>query len=40
VNQVGLAVWWGIALHHYWLDERIWRVSRDAPTRAALLERG
>ncbi len=37
VNQVALAVFWGIALHHYWLDERIWKIGRDTGTRAALL---
>ncbi len=21
---------WGFALHHYYLDQKIWRVSRDS----------
>jgi hypothetical protein len=29
-NALGLAIWWGFALHHYWLDERIWHVRSDA----------
>jgi hypothetical protein len=35
-NQVGLALWWGLALHHYVLDQCIWRVSKDARLRAEL----
>jgi hypothetical protein len=37
VNQVALAAWWGIALHHYVIDERIWRIRTDAGLRKALL---
>jgi len=21
-------VWWGLSLHHYYLDQKIWRVSK------------
>lgn len=34
VNQLALAIWWGFALHHYWLDERIWHVRSDPQLRA------
>lgn len=30
VNELGLSLWWGLALHHYVVDARIWRVSGDA----------
>jgi hypothetical protein len=30
VNELGLCLWWGLALHHYVVDARIWRVSGDA----------
>jgi hypothetical protein len=33
-NQFALAIWWGFALHHYWLDERIWHVRSDPQLRA------
>jgi hypothetical protein len=35
-SEVALAVWNGVALHHYWLDERIWRISRDPELAQAL----
>ena len=35
-NEIGLCLWWGLALHHYWLDQRIWRVRADAPLRRSL----
>jgi hypothetical protein len=38
-DHLALALWSGLALHHYWLDERIWRVSRD-PALADLLRLG
>lgn len=28
-SQLWLGIWWGFALHHYWLDERIWHVRSD-----------
>jgi len=34
LNQLALAIWWGFALHHYWLDERIWHVRSDPQLRA------
>ncbi len=33
-NELALGIWYGFALHHYWLDERIWRISRDPRLRA------
>lgn len=30
------AWWWIVAMHHYYLDQRIWRVGRDARLRAEL----
>lgn len=30
VNEVGLCLWWGLALQHYVIDARIWRVRGDA----------
>ncbi|MCW8138581.1 MAG: hypothetical protein KIT58_06730 [Planctomycetota bacterium] len=36
VNEVGLCLWWGQALHHYVLDARIWRVRGDARLRRDL----
>jgi hypothetical protein len=33
-SQLALAIWWGFALHHYWLDERIWHVRTDPQLRA------
>jgi len=35
-NQVGLALWWGISVHHYWLDQKIWRVGSDPRLRSYL----
>ena len=35
-SQIGLCLWWGLALHHYWLDQRIWRVRGDATLRKNL----
>jgi hypothetical protein len=29
-SQIGLCLWWGLALQHYYLDQRIWRISGDA----------
>ncbi len=36
VNQLGLSVWWGIALHHYYLDQKIWRIRGDDRLRRDL----
>lgn len=30
VNELGLCLWWGLALQHYVIDARIWRVRGDA----------
>jgi hypothetical protein len=32
-SDVGIGFLWGFALHHYYLDQRIWHVSRDAALR-------
>ena len=34
--QVFLALYWGLFLHHYWLDQKIWRPSTDARLRTEL----
>ena len=36
VNQLGLSLWWGIALHHYYLDQKIWRIRGDDRLRRDL----
>lgn len=28
-SDLGVAFLWGFALHHYYLDQRIWHVRRD-----------
>jgi hypothetical protein len=28
-NQIGLCLWWGLALNHYYLDQKIWRIRGD-----------
>ena len=28
-SQIGLCLWWGLALQHYYLDQKIWRISGD-----------
>ena len=35
-SRIGLSLWWGLAVHHYWLDQRIWRVAGNAPLRRNL----
>lgn len=30
------AFWWAIAMHHYYLDQKIWRPGRDGAVRAGL----
>jgi hypothetical protein len=35
-NQIGLCVWWGIALHHYLVDQEIWRIKGDPDLAANL----
>lgn len=29
VADLALVTWWGFAFHHYYLDQKIWRLSRD-----------
>jgi hypothetical protein len=36
LNQVGLSLWWGIALNHYYLDQKIWRIRGDAQLKKNL----
>jgi hypothetical protein len=36
VNDLALSMWWGIALHHYYLDQRIWRIQEDPALREHL----
>jgi hypothetical protein len=36
LSDLGVAFLWGFALHHYYLDQRIWHVRRDATLRARL----
>lgn len=36
LSQLGPCLWWGLAIHHYYLDQRIWRVSRDPELRSNL----
>jgi hypothetical protein len=35
-SQIGLCLWWGLALHHYILDQKIWRVRGDPVLKANL----
>jgi hypothetical protein len=28
-GQIGLCLWWGLAINHYYLDQKIWRVRND-----------
>jgi len=35
-SQIGLCLWWGLALQHYYLDQRIWRLSADAALKRHL----
>jgi hypothetical protein len=30
VDELGLCLWWGLALQHYVIDAKIWRVRGDA----------
>ncbi len=29
MSQIGLCLWWGLAINHYYLDQKIWRVRGD-----------
>lgn len=33
VSELAVAFWWGFAFHHYYLDQKIWRVSKDKRLR-------
>ncbi|HVR84856.1 MAG TPA: hypothetical protein VMU54_11135 [Planctomycetota bacterium] len=35
-NQIGLCLWWGIGLNHYYLDQKIWRIKGDAELKRNL----
>ena len=35
-NQVGLCLWWGLAMNHYYLDQKIWRIRGDPDLRRSL----
>jgi hypothetical protein len=35
-NQLGLCLWWGLAINHYYLDQKIWRVGSDPELRRNL----
>lgn len=34
--QIFLALYWGLFFHHYWLDQHIWKPSKDPQLRAEL----
>jgi len=36
VNRLALAAWWGLALHHYVVDQKIWRFKDDPALRSHL----
>jgi hypothetical protein len=36
INRLALSFWWGLALHHYILDQRIWRFGEDPELRRHL----
>lgn len=29
LNQLGFCLWWGLAVNHYYLDQKIWRIRGD-----------
>ncbi len=35
-NKLGLCLWWGLAMNHYYLDQKIWRVRGDEALRKSL----
>jgi hypothetical protein len=35
-NQIGLCLWWGLAMNHYYLDQKIWRVRGDDELKRSL----
>ena len=34
--ELTAAFWWGVAMHHYYLDQKIWRVSKDSALQRTL----
>lgn len=36
LNQIGLCLWWGLAMNHYYLDQKIWRISGDDELKRSL----
>ena len=36
LNQIGLCLWWGLAMNHYYLDQKIWRLRDDDILRRSL----
>ena len=36
VNQIGLCLWWGLAMNHYYLDQKIWRIRGDEELKRSL----
>lgn len=36
VSDLAIGFWWGFAFNHYYLDQKIWRVSRDPKLRGDL----
>ena len=35
-NQIGLCLWWGLAMNHYYLDQQIWRIRGDDELKRSL----
>src|SRR5207247_1841987 len=35
-NQAGLCLWWGLAMNHYFLDQKIWRIRGDSELKRNL----
>ena len=36
LNQIGLCLWWGLAINHYYLDQKIWRIRDDHELKRSL----
>jgi hypothetical protein len=37
VNDLLVSLWWGVSIHHYYLDQHIWRFKRNTALRSQLL---
>jgi hypothetical protein len=35
--DLAMSLWWGLSIHHYYLDQNIWRIKRDPMLRKQLL---